>query len=201
MTDLSQEIRDGLNLALNEAIILGFDFDEETKAAYVTFSPIAIQNNETIPNDNRFLFAFKNVGRLAASLTLEPDTKAIEFNANELSEKMNEFKNESLYGWEFIDNNEDVVFNQWRNNKSFDTVINSNFLNQHTIDLFQEDRYSKKTIDIRIWFDQIVIFDSELQQIDTPTFIENGQRGWDKLYKNGWTTTESKLKGKLKLKK
>ena len=198
MTEFTHEIRDGLNLALNEAIILGLDFHETNKTVYVTFSPIAIQQNGTIPSDNRFLFAFKNVGRLAASLTLEPDTKAIKFEPIELADKLSEFKNESLYGWDFIDNNEELVFNQWKDNKSFDIVIRNDFLNQHTIDLFQGDKYSKKSIDLRIWFDQIEIFDNEILPFDILKFIQNGKRGWDKISESGWTTKESELKGKLK---
>ena len=199
MTDITEDIKDGLNLALNEAIIVGLDFDKERKTVYLTFYPIAIQQDGTIPNDNRFLFAFRNVGRLASSLTLEPETKAIKFDTNELSDKMSEFKNESLYGWEFIDNDEELIFKQWKDNVSFDKIFSDTFEKQHTIDLFQEDKYSKKTIDIRIWFDTIEMFDSDLKPFDAQTFIANGKRGWDKLYKDGWTTTEVELKGKLVL--
>lgn len=197
MTDITQDIIDGLNLALNEAIILGADFDEMRRTVYVTFYPVAVQKDGTIPNDNRFLFAFRNVGRLASSLTLEPESKAIKFDANELADKMSEFKNESLYGWEFIDNSEELVFKQWKDNISFDKVIFDDYEQQHTIDLFQEDKYSKKTIDVRIWFDKIEIFDCELRQFGIQTFIDNGKRGWDKLYKDGWTTNENDLKEKL----
>jgi len=198
MKNFTQDIKDGLNLALNEAIIVGFSFDKERKTVYLTFYPIAIQQDGTIPNDNRFLFAFRNVGRLASSLTLDSEIEAIKFDPSELANKMNEFKNESLYGWEFIDNEEKLVFNQWKDNKSFDTIISNDFDKQHTIDLFQEDKFSKKTIDIRIWFDGIEIFDSKLNPFDTQIFIDNGKRGWDKLYASGWSTTEAELKGELK---
>jgi len=198
MTDITTDIKDGLNLALNEASIIGLDFDEGQQTVYVTFYPIAIQQDGTIPNDNRFLFAFKNVGRLASSLTLDKDTTAIKFDPDQLADKMSEYKNEQLYGWEFIDNG-DVIFKDWKDNKSFDLIINSDFDKQHTIDLFQEDKYSKKTIDVRIWFDSIEIFDSNLKPFDIQTFIDNGKRGWDKLYESGWKTTEAELNEKLKL--
>src|SRR5690606_10258259 len=198
MTDITTDIKDGLNLALNEASIIGLDFDEGQQTVYVTFYPIAIQQDGTIPNDNRFLFAFKNVGRLASSLTLDKDTTAIKFDPDQLADKMSEYKNEQLYGWEIIDNG-DVIFKDWKDNKSFDLIINSDFDKQHTIDLFQEDKYSKKTIDVRIWFDSIEIFDSNLKPFDIQTFIDNGKRGWDKLYESGWKTTEAELNEKLKL--
>ena len=197
MTDITQDIKDGLNLALNEAVIVGLDYDEKLRTVYVTFYPVAVQMDGTISNDNRFLFAFRNVGRLASSLTIEPETKAVKFDTKELSAKMSEFRNESLYGWEFIDNDEELVFKQWKDNVSFDKIMSEDYSKQHTIDLFQEDKYSEKTIDIRIWFDTIEIFDCNLNQFDKQTFIDNGKRGWDKLYKDGWTTTETELKGKL----
>lgn len=199
MTTITQNIRDGLNYSLNEAIIIGFDFDKERKTAYVTLYPIAIQPDGTIPNDNRFLFAFRNIGRIACSLIPERGMTAIKFDLDELGGKMNECKNGSLYGWEFIDNDEELIFNQWKDNKSFDTIFYSAFQKQHTIDLFQEDKYSNKTIDLRIWFDSVEVYNSDLNPFDIQTFIENGKRGWGKLYKSGWTTKEVELKGKLKL--
>lgn len=199
MTKMPSEIRDGLNLALNEAIIIGLDFDEHQQIVYVTFYPIAIQQDGKIPNDNRFLFAFRNVGRLASSLTPEPDLTAVKFEPGELGDKMSEFKNESIYGWEFIGNAEEISFKQWKDNVSFDIIINDDYFNQNTIDLCQQCKYSTKVIDIRIWFENIAVFDSDLKPFDIPTFIDNGKRGWNKLYESGWSVTETELKGKLKI--
>lgn len=198
MATFSQDIRDGLNFALNEATVLGFDFDELERTAYVTISPIAIQSDGTIPQDNRILLAFKNVGRLASSLTLDRDTDAVKFEVRDLAERMSEYKNEQLYGWEFIDNG-DKLFKDWENNKSLDLILNERFQDQHTIDLFQEDKYSTKSIDMRIWFDTIEIFDSNLNPMTFQTFIDNGKRGWEKINQSGWTTTENELGKKLKL--
>ena len=197
MADITQEIKVGLNFALNEATILGLDFDKSQQIVYVTFYPLAIQVDGTIPQDNRFLFAFVNVGRLAASLTLDKDSEAIKFEADRLAEKVGEYKNEQIYGWEFIDNGS-KLFKDWEDNKSFDLIMNDNFEEQQTIDLFQEDKYSTKSIDIRIWFETIEIFDSNLNPMPIQTFIDNGKRGWEKLYESGWTTTEIELSNKLK---
>lgn len=200
MSDISQDLKDGLNYALNEATILGLDLDMNRGNVFVTFSPIAILADGAIPADNRFLFAFRNVGRIAASLTLERDGKALEFEPSQLPDKLDEFKNEQLYGWEFIDNGE-KLFKDWQNNKSLDLILSNDFEKQHTIDLFQEDKYSNKSLDIRIWFKHIDIYDSSLRKVDIQTFIENGKRGWGKLYESGWTTNDSDLGEKLKFQK
>ncbi|MBI4548443.1 MAG: hypothetical protein HY707_10705 [Ignavibacteriae bacterium] len=63
---------------------------------------------------------------------------------------------------------------------------------------FQEDKYSNKSIDFRIWFDNTDIFDSNNKNISIQTFIGNGKRGWDKLYKDGWSTTDDELGEKLR---
>ena len=199
MKKITQDIKDGLDFALNEASVLGLDFDEKNRTVYITFYPIAIQADGKIPIDNRFLFAFRNVARLASSLILDNDTIAIKFEPSQLADKISEYKNEQLYGWEFFDNG-DKIFKDWQDNKSFDLIINNNFIAQHTIDIFQEDKFSKKTIDVRIWFDNIDIFDSNLKPYDIQTFIDNGKRGWAKLDQSGWTTTDKELGDKLRLK-
>ncbi|MBO9683460.1 MAG: hypothetical protein J7502_12460 [Flavisolibacter sp.] len=198
MCDISQDLKEGLNYALNEASILGLDLDLSRRAVFVTFSPIAILTDGTLPADNRFLFAFRKVGRIAASLTPERDGKALEFEPSQLSDELDEFKNEQIYGWEFIDNGE-KLFEDWQDNKSFDLILSNDFDKQHTIDLFQEDKCSNKSIDLRIWFQNIDIYDSGLQKVSIQTFNENGKRGWDKLYESGWTTNDSDLGEKLKL--
>jgi hypothetical protein len=195
---ISQNIKEGLNQALNEAEILGLDFNEARKTVYITFYPIAIQQNGQIPFDNRILFAFKNIGRIASSLTLNTGEPAIPFNPCQLASKIDEYKNASIYGWEFIDNKEGF-FNEWRDNKSFDLIIDNDFNSQHTIDLFQEDKFSNKSIDIRIWFDYIEIFDSGLNAVDIQLFIDNGKRGWNKLYQDGWVTSENVVRDKLRI--
>ena len=177
----------GLNTALNEAAILGVDFSIADKICCVTFYPIALWEDGSIPDDNRVLFVFHNINRIAASLTKEPDTAAIPFEPEKLPDIFSEFKHESLYGWNFIDNGK-KIYKDWENNKSFDLIISESYKGQHTIDLFQEDRYSNKNIDLRIWFDEIKIFDSKNNPISLEVFIANGIRGWKKLYKDRWST-------------
>lgn len=196
MSDILQYL-DGLNHALNEATVLGLDLDLEKRYVYVTISPIALLVDGSVPKDNRLLLAFENVGRIAASLTPGQTSKAMAFEPSKLAEKFDEFKYEKIYGWEFINNGENL-FKRWQEDKSFDLILLSNHDQQNTMDLFQEDKYSSKSIDVRIWFEHFHIYDNELCPVEFETFISNGKRGWEKLYASGWTINEDDLRGKLK---
>ena len=64
---VDEELRHKIGLSLNEATILGVEFDEEKKLVSVSFAVIAMDKNGNVPNDNRLLFIFKPVGRFIAS--------------------------------------------------------------------------------------------------------------------------------------
>jgi hypothetical protein len=83
-----------------------------------------------------------------------------------------------------------------RTNISYRPFISDAFEKQHTIDLFQNDKFSYKAIDIRIWFDEFEIYNSRIKPISIETFISNGKRGWTKLYEEGWET-QSENRDKL----
>jgi hypothetical protein len=197
---MDKDIIQGLNFALNEATILGADIFLCDKLFCVTFCPISVLSDNSIPVDNRVLFVFKNIGRIAASLKNDQNSEAIIFPPEKLPQMLSCFKHEQIYGWEFIDN-EEKLYKDWKDNKSFDLILDSNYRKQHTIDLFQEDKYSNRNINLRIWFDDIVIVDSVNNHISLETFIANGKRGWGKLYRDGWTTYEKELDEKIYYKK
>ena len=58
METFTEDIIDGINLALNEATILGIEFQKEKEIVAVTFSPVALDGNGEIPTDNRVQFVF-----------------------------------------------------------------------------------------------------------------------------------------------
>lgn len=186
MTHIDSSIIDGLNIALNEATIIGLHPDIKERVVQMNIKPVAIQSDGIIPISNTIFL--RGVGRIAASYKLNNDDKAMIFSPRQLSEKMKEFYNEQIYGWEFINNGQDI-FDDWKDNLSFDLIFDENLETAlHTIDLFQEDKFSKKNIDIRIWFKEIRIYDANLDELSIQVFVENGERGWQKLYKSGWTT-------------
>jgi hypothetical protein len=66
--DLSEEQRQGLNVALNEAILLGLEVDSSRRLAGATFSVFSLPEVGVPPSDTRVQILFLNVGRVAVGL-------------------------------------------------------------------------------------------------------------------------------------
>lgn len=180
---ITKDIIEGLNVALNEAQIFGIEFDKENEYIAVTFSPISIDQNGEVPTDNRVQFVFKPIGKFFASYRLgnwdDNNAEVLTFEPEEIFDKIKEFEFLAIYGWEFIDNG-NKRFDQWKNKLSFDYESKIGRGLKHTIDLFQEG--NGKHIDLRIWFDEIDVYDSNFKIISLQDFIENGKRGWGAVY-------------------
>jgi len=183
MATYSEEIVNGINVALNEATLLGVEFHRDKEIVAVSFSPVAIDENGQVPSDNRIQFIFKPVGKFIASYRLGHwDDKAaptIMFEPEQILEKVEEFGHCSIYGWEFIDCKKESDYS-WLDKLSFDFNSPNTEGRQHSIELFQEG--CGKHIDIKIWFDEFEIYTSTYDKIEFQTFIDNGKRGWDGIY-------------------
>ena len=64
---IDEKLRDRIGVALNEATLLGVEFDKEKKLVACTFALVAMDKDGNVPEDNRLLFIFKPVGRFVAS--------------------------------------------------------------------------------------------------------------------------------------
>ena len=181
MATFSQDIIDGINLALNEATILGVELQKEKEIVVVTFSPVALDINGQVPTDNRVQFVFKPIGKFIASYRLgrwdDKSAQVVKFEPEQILEKVEEFKHVSIYGWEFINCNDE---NHWLDRLSFDFNSENQHGRQNTIDLFQDG--GNKHIDMKIWFDDFEIVNPKYEKIELQTFIDNGKRGWDGIY-------------------
>ncbi len=183
MVTYSEDIINGVNVALNEATLLGVEFHRDKEIVAVSFAPVAIDVNGQVPADNRVQFVFKPVGKFIASYRLghwdDKTAPTIKFEPEQILEKVEEFGHCSIYGWEFIDCKKECDYS-WLDNLSFDYNSLNNHGKLHSIELFQEG--GDKHIDIKIWFDEFEIFSSKYDKIDVQTFIDNGKRGWDRIY-------------------
>jgi hypothetical protein len=180
----TKENIDGLNVALNEATLLGIEFHRDKEIVAVSFASIAVDSNGKVPEDNRVQFVFKPVGKFIASYRLgrwdDANAPTVEFEPEQIFEKVQEFGHCAIYGWEFIDCKKQSNDNWQDSRLSFSYNSTKNNGRQHTIDLFQEG--GDKHIDIKIWFDELEIFTPKYEKIEFQTFIDNGKRGWDGVY-------------------
>ena len=187
---ISEETLYGLNVALNEATLLGIEFHRDKEIVAVSFAPVAIDNKGQVPEDNRVQFVFKPVGKFIASYRLghwdDKTAPTVKFEPDEILEKVEEFGHCAIYGWEFFDCKNESDYS-WLDKLSFDFNSTNNHGRQHSIELFQEG--GDKHIDIKIWFDEFEIFNPKFDRIDIQTFIDNGKRGWDGIYNGNASTT------------
>lgn len=184
----TQEEINGLDEALNEATLIGIEFDKRKEIVAATFSMLAVDENGKVPQDSRLQFIFQPVGKLIASYRLgnwdDEQASILKFDAEEISKKVEEFGQQPIYGWEFIDC-KNQSNNNWMNRLSFQYESQQTHGRLHTFDLFQEG--DNKHIDIKIWFDELKIYNPENQLVDLQTVINNGKRAWDGIY-NGSAT-------------
>lgn len=183
--NINEELRHRIGLALNEAILLGVEFNKEKNLVACSFSLVAMDKDGNVPKDNRLLFIFNPIGRFVASYRnghWDDKTAEIEkFEPERILEIVQSFLGLSIYGWDFV-NCGDKNFDTWKDHLSFDYSTGSNIGFTNTIDLFQEG--VNKHINIRIWFDDFEILTSKYKPVELEEFLENGKRGWDAIYEN-----------------
>ena len=180
---INDELRYRIGLALNEAALLGVEFDKEKNLVACSFAVIAMDKDGNVPEDNRLLFIFKPIGRFVASYKKghwdDPNAEVEKFEPEKILEIVQQFEGLSIYGWDFI-NCGDEDFETWKDRLSFDYSTEKSLGLTNTIDLFQEGW--DKDIDIRIWFDDFEILTPKYELVELEEFLENGKRGWDAIY-------------------
>lgn len=182
---IDEELKYRIGIALNEANLLGVEFDKEKNLVACSFELVTMDKDGNVPEDKRILLIFKPVGRFVASLRNGhwDDKNAVveKFEPEDILEIIHSFKGLPIYGWDFI-NCGDKDFDTWKDRLSFDYSTEGNIGLTNTIDLFQED--DNRHIDLRIFFDDFEILTPKYESIDLEEFLENGKRGWDAVYSN-----------------
>ncbi len=175
----------GIGIALNEATLLGVEYEAQRNLVGLTFSVLTLPDDEAPePADARRQFILTDVGRIAAALRDANwnDTTAptISFEASDLLTIVQSFGGQPLYGWQFI-NNEDNAFNEWKNRLSLDIKIDSGSLDNHFM-LFQTGATTNRHLDLWIWFGGLLIRDADGQTITCDEFIAGGKRWWNAMF-------------------
>lgn len=182
---INEELKYRIGLALNEANLLGVEFDRKKNLVACSFELVTMDKDGNVPEDRRLLLIFNPVGRFIASLRNGhwDDKNAVveNFNPENILEVVQSFNGLPIYGWDFI-NCDDKDFDTWKDRLSFDYSTGNNTGLTNTIDLFQEG--DNRHIDLRIFFDDFEILTPKYEPVDLEEFLENGKRGWDAVYSN-----------------
>lgn len=180
----SQQQIDDFNVALNEAQLVGIEVDPLGPRAAITLAVLSLPaDGGPEPEDPRVQFVLEPLGRVAASLRhgrWDDESARIEhFKLEQLADVVSARGQLPIYGWEFLDVPAEKDFDGWRDRLSLDWTTNDDVGQTHTLDLFQEDQ---PHLDLRLWFDEIQIFDPARQLIAFDDFTAAGVRWWDALY-------------------
>lgn len=193
---ITEKEKNELDLAFNESKINYAEIHSDS--VEVLFDCISMNENGEFPDDNRHKVVFPNYGRIVVSYrngAWDNESAIVDtFRPKELKNKFSGLILDSMYGWEFI-NLDDSHFDKWSNKISLDKINHSSWSNMNTIDLFAEQvGKDEVTIDMRIWFEDFIIFDFKGNELTKKQFAENGQRGWNQLYDTGISTENHKTR-------
>lgn len=195
MSHWSKETIDGLDIALNEARLLGVEVDVPAREVGVTLQVLTLPEVGPVPNDSRILLVLSPVERIMASLRhglWNDETASVElFPIDSLFDVVHSFHGCPIYGWEFFDAGA-KEFNSWAGRLSLDWQSGTNGLS-HTLDLFQEgdDEGQQRHLDLRIWFDGMTIYTPAKDIVSVSDFIAGGRRWWRAMRQGDARTTSS----------
>lgn len=173
---------EGLNIALNEATLLGLEHDPSRWAANGTFAVLSLPESGEVPTDRRIQVLFVNVGRVAATLT-EPDQPgAVPVQLEQLLDVVQSFGGRAIYG-EFFDIKDNPLQPSGAG-KSLDIEFEDGS-RAHSINLFQDDgQEGGRRIDICIWFEGLALLTPDGNEVDLEEFVAGGRRWWDAFHKH-----------------
>jgi hypothetical protein len=183
--DLTASQVAALNVALNEAKLIGLELDVPGRRFAVTLSVLSLPPDDGPPRtDPRLSFVLEPVGRLAVSFRRahwdDKRAAAIPISVEDLPSVAASFGQLPIYGWEFFDAGVDAFADSSRR-LSLDVDLGPG--RTHTLDVFQEG--SDAFLDLRVWFDGLTIRRPEAGGL-VPASIEDvaaaGKRWWDGLY-------------------
>lgn len=181
---LTEDIRSGLNVALNESRLLSVQVDRATRRAMMWFEVLTLPEDGPPPADAVVALVARGVTRVAASLREgrwdDREANITPVTIDRLDSVVREFGGSAIYGWDFVDP-PDTSWAHWRERLSLDEVLSTETAG-HVLDLFQEGSTANRHLDLRLWFAELSAVDRHGQEIELERFVAGGVRWWDALY-------------------
>jgi hypothetical protein len=179
----TDEVRQGLNTALNEATFLNLRVNNEQESVDLLFSILTLPPSGPEPTDPRIVIRLQRVSRIAASLRAgswnDENAEVATIELADLSDTVRSFGGVPIYGAGFFDSSDDA-WSRWANRLSVDETLGEGD-REHWIELFQAGGTARH-LDLRVWFDDFTIYDMERRIVSIDDFISGGHRWWDALY-------------------
>lgn len=178
---IDPKMASGFGVALNEATLIGAEYDPQRNLLGTTFSILTLPDDHSPePEDPRVQIIFSKIGRVAAALRNafwnKSDAATIPFEISDLLQIVQSFGGQPIYGWDFV-NVDDPEFRVWEKRFSLD-FITPNGSTENRINLFQESSVPERHLDLWIWFSGIQIRSPDGKEITVEDFIADGDRWW-----------------------
>jgi len=179
-----EQLRTDLDVALNEADLLGFEVDAERRLAAATFRVLTLPIDGPPPEDSRVQMLFRPIGRVAASLRNgvwhDEAAEVVEFALSELLGVVQSFGGQPIYGWKFFDLH-DKAPPTWASRLSLDWRSGADGL-LHTISVFQECAGPARHLALCVWFDELEVRRPDGTVVPLQEFAAGGRRWWDAMF-------------------
>ena len=174
----------GLGTALNEAALLGVEFDAERCLVSVTVSVLTLPDDHSPePADPRRQLLLTRAGRIAAALRNsrwnDLSAQVVPLETSELLATVRSFGGQPIYGWKFL-NAEDPAWAEWKSRLSLDVQTAGSLTNR--LMLFQEGATADRRLDLWIWFEDLAVRDANGNAIALDDFVAGGVRWWNALH-------------------
>jgi hypothetical protein len=133
--------------------------------------------------DPRRTLVLSGVSRVAVSCRApvagrQGDDEVLPLDVEGLRELLRRSGGGPIYGWEFIDADM-PSWAHWRDRLSLD--LRPGGAGGHHLDLFQ-DLQGKAALDLRVWFSDLAVLDSNGHRLALDAFIAAGARWWEAMY-------------------
>ncbi|MHB1987410.1 MAG: hypothetical protein ACYCSF_05430 [Acidimicrobiales bacterium] len=178
---LSEELRAGLDIALNEADFCDIRINERGGEVRLLMVVLTLPRDGPAPEDTRTVLSCTGVSRIVASLREgrwdDATAEVVPLRLAELPSTVRSFGSQPVYGWEFIDapaSRRPV----WRDRASLDFSVGRG-RGEHSIDLFQASiGEGHRHLDLRIEFDDLAVTDADDRTVPLEDFAAGGRRWW-----------------------
>lgn len=139
--DLASKLVKQVNVALNEATLLGAQIDTDHRLMGLTLSVLSLPDKRQPPEDPGVQILLYPVGRVAALLRLctwdDANAEVEPFAAHELLVVVQGVGPSPIYGWEFLDVPEKPKYVRWKDRPSLDWFAAGDGGLSHTLDVFK----------------------------------------------------------------
>ena len=179
--ELSDDVRAGLEVALNEADFCDVRINEKTGEVQLLLVVLSLPVAGPVPDDRRAVVTCSGVSRIVASLRNgrwdDESASVVPLLLEDLPSTVRSFGCQPVYGWDFLDLPGDAS-DVWRDRASVDFSVGRG-RGEHSIDLFQESAEGPpRHLDLRVEFDELSVVVADGEPVELEEFVAAGRRWW-----------------------